>query len=379
MKLFGKIPFSMSLSFWAVAGLIGYFNTNSLIGTFLWIAVIFVSVLVHELGHALVALSLGLNPRIELVAFGGLTHYLKGELSLGKQFLVVVAGPVFGFALFLAAFLLNAAGVLSGYGAQFLILLQFVNLFWTLLNLIPVLPLDGGQILRIAFDVFFRPKGRYYALIVGVCIAGAAALFFFFHQMILLGAFFFLFAYQNGSDALKERHFLPKDSENACQSQFSKAEEALKRGNKEEALAIFEDILRMSPQKGVESLSSQYIAFLEYEKGNKEKVLDILLSKKKALSGESLYLLHKVAFELARYEIVTEISGACFQSFPFKDVCERAAKSHAQQKEIMPCLGWLETSLDLGAEPSLALISDPIFDSIRESEAFSHWTQSHLS
>ena len=140
----------MSLSFWLVAGLIGYLNTHNLIGTCVWISVIFISVLVHELGHAIVAYWLGLFPRIELIAFGGLTRYAPGNLSLGKQFLIVVAGPLCGIFLFLVSFfLLQHVSFQSYFIMNFFELLLGVNLFWTAANFIPVLPLDGGQMLRI--------------------------------------------------------------------------------------------------------------------------------------------------------------------------------------------------------------------------------------
>ncbi len=380
MKIFGKIPFSMSFSFWMVAALIGYFNTQNLTGMVIWIAVIFVSVLIHELGHASVALWMGLSPQIELIAFGGLTHYLKGNLSLGKQFLVVLAGPVFGLLLFFVAFLCNASVFFqNGFFVQFFGLLQIVNLFWTVVNFIPVLPLDGGQMLRIILEAFFKSKGRYYALLTSALIALTAALFFFFYQVILLGAFFFLFAYQSYVDFKKEKQFLPEEPHSEFQKEFLKAEEALRTGNKEEALEKFRALLENPPTIAMTNLAFQYLAFLEYELGQKQKALDLLSSRLKNLSGESLYLLHKVSFELERYPLVIEISGPCFQSFPFPDVAERAAKSHAYQEEVEPCLGWLTTTIDLGKEPSLDLVSDPIFDKIRGCPAFSKWVKANLT
>src|SRR3990172_11840545 len=105
MRIPGKIPIVIRPSFWLVAALIGFLNSFSFVGTLVWIGVIFVSVIVHELGHALSALSFGLRPKIELVAFGGLTYHRGDQLAFWKQFLIVLFGPIFGFLLFVAAWL----------------------------------------------------------------------------------------------------------------------------------------------------------------------------------------------------------------------------------------------------------------------------------
>ncbi|MBS0653626.1 MAG: stage IV sporulation protein FB, partial [Verrucomicrobia bacterium] len=55
----GKIPISIYPTFWLFAALIGYMNSMSLIGTVIWIGIIFVSVLFHEFGHALTAWAFG--------------------------------------------------------------------------------------------------------------------------------------------------------------------------------------------------------------------------------------------------------------------------------------------------------------------------------
>ena len=336
MKMFGKIPLTLSPSFWVVAALIGYMNTESLIGTLLWIAVIFISVLVHELGHALVAYKLNLNPRIELIAFGGLTRYSNETISLGKQFLITITGPLFGFVLFVASFILfHSLAIHNILLIQFLGLLQMVNLFWTLANFIPVLPLDGGHMLRIGMEACFKSKGRYYAVLASALFALIASVIFFTLKVFMLGAFLFLFAYQNYMDLKKEKASLPEDTN----SKIAQAQEAFNRGKKEEAFQL-------------------------------------LLSIRKKLSGEPLYLLYKLSFDLGHYKLVTELSGACFQEFPMPDVSLVAAKSHAQESDVEACLGWLETTLGFGAFHPLDLVSDPHFDLIREIPTFSQWVKS---
>ncbi len=102
----GRIPITIYPTFWLFAALIGYLNSGSLIGTLIWIGIIFVSVLFHEFGHALTALLFGQHPRIELVALGGLTYHDGQKLPFWKQFFIVLDGPIFGFLLAIGASIL---------------------------------------------------------------------------------------------------------------------------------------------------------------------------------------------------------------------------------------------------------------------------------
>jgi stage IV sporulation protein FB len=114
------------------------------------LAVILTSVLVHELGHAFVARRMGLGPiRIVLHGFGGLTHFSKRPNNR-QGVIVSLAGPVAGLTLGVVSWVLsdalvsNESHILTVIGFQFLI---WINLFWSMFNLLPMYPLDGGQVL----------------------------------------------------------------------------------------------------------------------------------------------------------------------------------------------------------------------------------------
>jgi Zn-dependent protease len=134
--------FLLALILFSGAGGSGGLATSAVFG-----AVIVVSILVHEFGHALVARSLGLGPvSIVLHGFGGLTAFSKRP-GHGQGILVGLAGPLAGMALGLGALLLDpgmAHGMLVAEAVGWLIL---VNIFWSLFNLLPMYPLDGGQVL----------------------------------------------------------------------------------------------------------------------------------------------------------------------------------------------------------------------------------------
>ena len=113
---------------------------------------LFGSVLLHELGHSLVAKSQGIQVNsITLFLFGGIAAIDEESKTPGTAFQVAIAGPAVSLGLFGLFSLL--AFVLPGSGTPITVLaasLASLNLTLTLFNLIPGLPLDGGQILKAA-------------------------------------------------------------------------------------------------------------------------------------------------------------------------------------------------------------------------------------
>ncbi|TBR57532.1 site-2 protease family protein [Westiellopsis prolifica IICB1] len=112
---------------------------------------LFASVLLHELGHSLVARSQGIKVNsITLFLFGGIAAIEEESKTPGKAFQVAIAGPAVSIALFLLLRL--AADVLPNTSSLRIMIgdLARINLVLALFNLIPGLPLDGGQVLKAA-------------------------------------------------------------------------------------------------------------------------------------------------------------------------------------------------------------------------------------
>lgn len=110
----------------------------------LLVLIAFASVLLHELGHALMARRLKVPIReIELHFFGGAAKMEGLPRTPGDEIAIAAAGPAVSFALAAGAFAISA-----WTGAPLLGLLAKVNLFVGLFNLLPALPMDGGRILR---------------------------------------------------------------------------------------------------------------------------------------------------------------------------------------------------------------------------------------
>lgn len=119
---------------------------------------LYVSVLVHELGHVAVARAYGMPVRrVTLHLLGGVSE-LEGQMTTpGREFLVAVAGPV--LSLVLGAVGWGALVTLDPAGAVGILLFQLTaaNLLVGVFNLLPGLPLDGGRLVKAAI---WRATGR---------------------------------------------------------------------------------------------------------------------------------------------------------------------------------------------------------------------------
>ncbi len=113
----------------------------------LWVGVVFVSILVHELGHALAARAFGANAWISLHALGGLTRSDRA-LPRNRDLVMTLAGPAAGFALAGAVWLFRheLPSLARAHNLRFLLRALFeVNFWWGVFNLLPIPPLDGGH------------------------------------------------------------------------------------------------------------------------------------------------------------------------------------------------------------------------------------------
>ena len=161
------------------------------------VAAVFLSVLIHELGHATMTRLFGWPSEIVLGFFGG--YATTARTSTGRNLAVLFAGPGAGFALAALAFVALRVGVeMPERVRATVVFLEFINIAWSLLNLIPVLPLDGGQIAREILVWFSPRRGEQWAMLLSAVVgAVAAAAGYFLLNQMFLGIFFGLFAYQN--------------------------------------------------------------------------------------------------------------------------------------------------------------------------------------
>lgn len=149
-RLFG-FPIGVHWSFWLLAAFLGMGRQRTEL-VLAWIVVVFVSVLAHELGHAFTARAFGMNPAISLYSMGGLTFWRSTRpVPHSQRIAISLAGPFAGFFLALLVWMLSqgmVTGDLPLLARVAIFDLLWVNVVWGVVNLLPILPLDGGHVMR---------------------------------------------------------------------------------------------------------------------------------------------------------------------------------------------------------------------------------------
>jgi stage IV sporulation protein FB len=208
LRLFG-IPVQVELIFFLIVWLIGRRAGDTPGRQMVWVALAFAGVLAHELGHALTARAFGATPRIVLYGMGGVTYWSpRAPLGAWKHVAVSAAGPGVGVALGLAAWVArHVAGLTRDDGLAGLALGDFIwiNLGWGLFNLLPMMPLDGGNILAAGLGGLLGARGRLTARWVSIVVALAAGAFALVAGAYFVAALCALFIYTNVQGLRAER------------------------------------------------------------------------------------------------------------------------------------------------------------------------------
>lgn len=210
-------------------GLVGDLNMG--IGLVVITVVFFVSILIHELGHAVAFRYYGIPSRIVLYWMGGLAipersggswgGNKSGSLNSNQQIVVSLAGPIFGFLLAAALIVfvyaiggsiivnrLNyiplpqpdlAGTFLEGGKPAFVLIWSgiIINIILNLFNLVPIYPLDGGQVARQVMIQMDPQDGARNSIYLSIAAAVLIALFAFSLKASFMAVFFGFMAWSN--------------------------------------------------------------------------------------------------------------------------------------------------------------------------------------
>ncbi len=177
-KFFG-VPVRVHPLFWIVSAIFGWDLIHAGLGfLILWMACVFVSILIHEMGHIGMGLLFGSRGYVVLYSFGGLAVGSNNLSNRWQRMAVSLAGPGAEFILFGLIWLLNLVvhfNESTRFARAFYDFMFWINLFWGFLNLLPIWPLDGGMVSR---DLcrWLLPGGRGLRFSLGLSIAVAALL-----------------------------------------------------------------------------------------------------------------------------------------------------------------------------------------------------------
>lgn len=242
---FGLFGFKIQIQpgFWLLAALLLLSAQRDWARGVLLVGMVFGSVLAHELGHALVAKRAGAEPLITIHALGGLTSWEpKVTFTRGRAIAIALAGPFMG--LLLCALAVGALRVFHPptAGAWVLAILAYVNGFWSIINLLPVVPFDGGLVLA----HLLGPKRRAITMHVSLAVGLAVALLLAFVRLPIAGVMIGISAVMHfiGMSRASEhaRRLDPKQVERM----LSEAQQALDRDEVHTASRLSEAVLGLA-------------------------------------------------------------------------------------------------------------------------------------
>lgn len=164
-----------------ISFLAGYFDY-----TFLCL----ITIIIHEMGHYILAVILNIKVKeIEIFLIGGVTK-LESDLNtkIYKEIIVLLAGPLFQILFLLIIYVLHRSGLVS-----YIVFNKVLKINITLLkiNLLPIVPLDGGRLINNILDVIFSYKTSFYITII-ISLITSPLLFIIVNKLVALVLFIFI-------------------------------------------------------------------------------------------------------------------------------------------------------------------------------------------
>jgi Zn-dependent protease len=326
----GPFPVTVEVSFLIAAVFLGLNFTA--VELPIWVVVVFVSVLVHELGHAFVAKALGGKPQIKLEGLGGLTlPLLQQKPGTLQRIVLSVAGPAAGLALGGVALAAERAFPLDGVPLAAFAIEQFkwTSVAWAALNMLPVLPLDGGHVLEAAIEGVRKKPSIRAAAAVSMVVAAAVAVYSYFrlHQLFL-ALFMVLFAAQNLAIFQRSRPRPEEPAEEEGPPQPSPLERA--------DIARITEVARRAMAAGDPQSALAAADLLEASDGAARQAAGLRI---------------RAGVLLAQGQLVDAglHAGRSFTLFPQADAAVVAARANLRNGDREAAASWLRRAVEAGA------------------------------
>ncbi|MEW5739856.1 MAG: site-2 protease family protein [Myxococcota bacterium] len=247
----------------------------------LWLPMVTLSVLIHELGHASTARLFGYPATIQLFGLGGRTTAQGVErMPWHQDILFTLAGPTGGLALAvvsgLAALGLGALGHPLRSARYVLEGLVFVNIFWTFVNLFPLASLDGG---RIASAVMTRVLGRpgfLWAQLFSLALCGLLLVWAVVKGQAYMALLFGLLSVRSVVNVIGyQKGELPLgEAEHPVATALKRAEALFHEGRLSEAELLAKDALAESTPVGLRSRAHFLLGWVALKEGQGRRALD---------------------------------------------------------------------------------------------------------
>ena len=435
MKILG-IPTKVESSFFVLSFFLAASRGQNLPLLFEWLLVVFASILLHELGHALVARKFGLSPSIKLYSMGGLTSWAPDvNLTPLKHLLISLAGPAAGF-LFGGIVFFAGPAVLGSSPSQLLAVTYFdllwVNVGWGIFNLLPMLPLDGGQVLLTLEEWISKRKSQLISHVISLMVALGITLLALSRRSVWIAILGVWFVYTNGSflvqklQTYRDQKILPlleQARDALTKSEFDRALDLTRRAQKtartasvrSEAahLLIFilihqrqfkeaeAELIKFNAVFGEDSYLNGLFYFqkegmataiphlkLAFDRSPTEQLgmllYQALINEKRYaeafelcgqtvlsdVSGKLYVNLQHEAFASSEFSLAAQAGSLAFEKQPEPNVAYNIACSLARDSEITKACKWLERAIESGFNNKDLMATDSDLESLRLSPEF---------
>lgn len=307
-----------------------------------WVAVVTFSILLHELGHAFANRAFGGGTSIELYSLGGVAIQ-DGDhrLSNGQRAIVSFAGPLAGFMLGGVVFAIQSSSILpdnNGLVTNTVRQLLWVNIGWGLLNLLPLLPLDGGNIMQAGLNALRDGKGirpaQLISMFVGVTVAATA----FYYEWLwagLIAAWCVLTTYRQMKDGQAEMRDAPLWEDFAAADDLTEKDYV-------EGIQHLGDLLVKAKSNQLRAKITEQLAWHHVHQGNIEDAVRALSGMPESWKASSPLLGH-IYYRQGRYDEATPL-------------LEQSAKEFSDSESWWPwiAISLCETYIKVG-QPDLAV------------------------
>lgn len=375
---FFRIPVHIQPTFWMLAAFLGWINAGTIPGTLIWIGIVTLSVLIHEYGHALTAIAFHQRAAIELLIYGGLTKRTGKNLKKWQEFIVVLNGPLAGAFLAIITYSILSAfqPMLNPMSVYALTVTWQVNVFWTILNLLPIYPMDGGQLITIVLQGIFGLNGLRTALLISTIIGLLATVTFFLISAFLAGALFLMLTFESYRSWRSSCAMTQIDQNPAFQKQLHLAQMMIDEGSVESAIPLLDQLAHITEKGVIHDSSIALLAKLYYQQGRYQSASSLLKSIAAKLDGPGLEKLISSALYCNDLETIEAYGNKAYQEQASYRIALVNARCQARLHQVTPAIGWLKTSIRDGLPNIFEVISHPDFESVKNTPEWKNFEES---
>lgn len=337
------IPIRIHPLFWVLALAVGYLNSGTIEEILILFTVVVFSVLVHELGHALVAYACSLRPVITLYWLGGMTSVgNSASMRPWQEFLMVLMGPLFG--LFLAC-----TGLWfwrAGFSEVLFASIFLINGLWTLLNLLPIHPMDGAKLVSIPLEKYFGVNGVKISYGLSLLTAIAATFIAFHAGYLTLGAIFFLFALESQKGLKKSLAFSRCDENGVVQRLWEEGEALREKGHIKPSAERYLEITKRVRKGAIRARALARLAEKAKNENNYSEAAFFLNQVPKGdVAIEEMRL--DILFKMGKYVEALKVGASLFKECQYFEVAAIMARCAQEVADTNATRGWLQMAKEL--------------------------------